>query len=267
MSPPAIQGVNHESSSAPAHPTSGDRRDPRARRSVPRASTRTYPIPELHHGCADNPRGGVHDFDFLIGSWNVLNRRLKKRFIGNNEWDEFPATSVLETRMGGVVNIDEYFAPARGFSGTTLRVLNQQTRQWAIYWINSRNGVLFRRCSGVSTGSAASSTARTQTTARPSRSASCGPAPELARRDQCAWERLHPPCPQLQTASSRNSSAAGNCDPGRRACCRVCDRLQLLALNAVSRFRDVLALPRPPSRVDIGLEPDEQTVRTPARGA
>ncbi len=86
--------------------------------------------------------GGVHDFDFLIGSWNVLNRRLKKRFIGSHEWDEFPATSVLETRMGGVVNIDEYLAPARGFSGTTLRVLNHQTRQWAIYWINSRNGVL-----------------------------------------------------------------------------------------------------------------------------
>jgi hypothetical protein len=87
--------------------------------------------------------GDVHDFDFLIGSWNVLNRRLKKRWRRSSEWDEFPATSVLETRMGGIVNVDEFFAPTRGFSGMTLRVLNQKTRQWAIYWINSRTGVLF----------------------------------------------------------------------------------------------------------------------------
>jgi hypothetical protein len=63
--------------------------------------------------------------------------------VGGAEWDEFPAISTLEKRMGGMVNLDEFVAPARGFSGMTLRVLNPETRLWAIYWISSRSGVLF----------------------------------------------------------------------------------------------------------------------------
>ncbi|MGH8174918.1 MAG: hypothetical protein ACREV5_01490 [Steroidobacter sp.] len=87
--------------------------------------------------------GDESDFDFLIGSWNVVNRRLKTHWVGGDEWDEFPATSELETRLNRVVNIDEFIARARGFSGMSLRILDQKTRQWAIYWINSKTGVLF----------------------------------------------------------------------------------------------------------------------------
>jgi len=31
------------------------------------------------------------DFDFLLGKWQVGNKRLKERLVGSNEWIEFPA--------------------------------------------------------------------------------------------------------------------------------------------------------------------------------
>jgi hypothetical protein len=42
------------------------------------------------------PHGSVHDFDFLVGHWNVHNRRLTTRLRGANDWKEFPATHWLE---------------------------------------------------------------------------------------------------------------------------------------------------------------------------
>ncbi|MCE9576880.1 MAG: hypothetical protein K8W52_27285 [Deltaproteobacteria bacterium] len=35
------------------------------------------------------PTGDVHDFDFLAGSWNVLNRRLTECGVGCTTWGEF----------------------------------------------------------------------------------------------------------------------------------------------------------------------------------
>jgi hypothetical protein len=32
--------------------------------------------------------------------------------------------------------------PSKGFSGMTLRSFNMVNRRWAIYWINSNNGIL-----------------------------------------------------------------------------------------------------------------------------
>ena len=42
-----------------------------------------------------NVSGAPHDWDFLIGRWNVKHRRLKARLAGSTEWEEFNGTSVL----------------------------------------------------------------------------------------------------------------------------------------------------------------------------
>ncbi len=84
--------------------------------------------------------GSIHDFDFLTGRWNIVNRRLKKRWAGCDDWDEFPAVSFVESRIGGVANIDQIDFPTRGFSGLTVRVFDLQREQWSIYWINSGVG-------------------------------------------------------------------------------------------------------------------------------
>ena len=87
--------------------------------------------------------GNLRDFDFLVGSWNVANRRLRRRWVGSDEWDEFPATSRCTQHLRGVVNVEELVMPTLDSSGLTLRTFDLAQRRWAIYWISSRAGVLF----------------------------------------------------------------------------------------------------------------------------
>src|SRR5262245_13914516 len=87
------------------------------------------------------PTGDVHDFDFFVGTWNGANRRLKKRFVGSDDWDLFPDTLTCGSHLGGVVSIDyDVNFPTKGWSGTTVRAFNVKQRQWYIYWINSITG-------------------------------------------------------------------------------------------------------------------------------
>ncbi|MCE9669840.1 hypothetical protein LY474_18750 [Myxococcus stipitatus] len=105
---------------------------------APRAPTPgTFSIP------SPLPTGDIHDFDFFVGTWKSVNRRLKKRWVGSDEWDVFPNTVRCESRMGGVVNLDEVVFPTKGWSGMTVRTFDLEKRQWSLYWINSRQGVLF----------------------------------------------------------------------------------------------------------------------------
>jgi hypothetical protein len=98
------------------------------------------------------PTGDIHDFDFFVGNWNSVNRRLRKRWVGSNDWETFPCTIRCESLMGGVVNIDEGDFPTKGWSGMTLRVFNLAKRQWSLYWINSSTGELFSPVVGGFTG-------------------------------------------------------------------------------------------------------------------
>ena len=85
---------------------------------------------------------GVHDFDFLVGTWHVANRRLKVRHAGSSDWDEFPGHNTMRTILGGLGNVDEIAFPTKGWSGFTLRLFDPQSRQWSIYWVNSRDGIM-----------------------------------------------------------------------------------------------------------------------------
>src|SRR5687767_7884034 len=85
---------------------------------------------------------GRRDFHFLYGRWSVEHRRLKARGAGCEEWDEFSGSSFCQGIMGGLCNIDENDMPERGFEGVTFRAFDVAQKQWAIYWVNSRSGVL-----------------------------------------------------------------------------------------------------------------------------
>lgn len=91
---------------------------------------------------------GVHDFDFLIGSWSVANRRLRQRFAGSRDWDHFPARLTARYILGGIGNTDEIAFPTQGWTGATVRLFNTATKQWSLYWADSREGVLFAPMSG-----------------------------------------------------------------------------------------------------------------------
>ena len=91
---------------------------------------------------AEAPTGDIHDFDYHLGHWTAVQRRLKKRWTTNPEWDEFPSNDFYGQYLDGLVNVDQVNFPTKGWSGLTVRTFNRARRQWYIYWINSRDGVL-----------------------------------------------------------------------------------------------------------------------------
>jgi hypothetical protein len=89
------------------------------------------------------PRDGARDFDFLMGSWTVHNRRLRERLKGSTTWDEFEATNVSRPLPDGIGNEDVYRTEyAGGFTGMAFRFFDKAKGQWSIYWADSRYGVL-----------------------------------------------------------------------------------------------------------------------------
>jgi hypothetical protein len=82
------------------------------------------------------------DFDFLVGSWNVENRRLTKRLVGSDEWTEFTARATCWSLFDGMANVDEIFFPD-GTRGLTLRLFDPGREEWSLYWASSTTGTLF----------------------------------------------------------------------------------------------------------------------------
>jgi hypothetical protein len=82
------------------------------------------------------------DFDFNHGDWLVTNRRLKQRGVGSGDWEVFQSFEKAQLLMGGTVSIDESDFPSKGFRGMSLRLYEPANDRWAIYWINSSDGIL-----------------------------------------------------------------------------------------------------------------------------
>ncbi len=85
---------------------------------------------------------GKQDFDFLAGTWIAVNRRLKVRHVGSDDWDEFPGHSDMRKILGGLGNVDEVEFPTKGWSGVTFRLFDVEKRLWSIWWANSRDGLM-----------------------------------------------------------------------------------------------------------------------------
>ncbi|HZQ23330.1 MAG TPA: hypothetical protein VFA89_11070 [Terriglobales bacterium] len=89
-------------------------------------------------------RDGQHDFDFALGSWKAHLKRLEHPLTGSKTWLEFDGTFVARKVWDGRAMIEEVEldSPGGHIEGLTLRLYNPQTRQWSIYWANSKNGVM-----------------------------------------------------------------------------------------------------------------------------
>ncbi|WP_233289018.1 hypothetical protein [Kitasatospora sp. MBT63] len=86
---------------------------------------------------------GSGDFDFLVGTWEVANRRLVTRLAGCTEWEEFPGRAVCTgTLFDGAANLDEITFPTLGTTGLTLRLFDPAHMEWSLYWASSRTGLL-----------------------------------------------------------------------------------------------------------------------------
>jgi len=88
-----------------------------------------------------NKDRGRHDFDFLHGRWQVHNQRLRHRLQGSTDWEHFEATQYCQPLLDGLGNTDEMRNEA-GPVGVSLRLFDLQARQWVIYWVAPRDGLL-----------------------------------------------------------------------------------------------------------------------------
>lgn len=84
----------------------------------------------------------IRDFDFLIGTWQTRQRRLKARLQGSDDWEVFTATSRVQHLPGGVINFDTVVAETwrPGWVGMTVRIFNPVTNLWSIYWTTNEGG-------------------------------------------------------------------------------------------------------------------------------
>lgn len=103
---------------------------------APARSSQDNPTP-----LAEPNLAGLHDFDFLAGSWKVRHQRLKERLAGSHAWEEFDGTCTMRPLMGGYANVDDNVMelPSGTYQGVGLRSYDPKSGQWAIWWLDSRN--------------------------------------------------------------------------------------------------------------------------------
>lgn len=81
----------------------------------------------------------VNNFDFLVGKWSVLNRRLKERLTNCDEWIEFHAEMETKRILNGFGLMDEmktsYFGDE--FIGLSIRMFHPESNKWTIYWADT----------------------------------------------------------------------------------------------------------------------------------
>jgi hypothetical protein len=111
---------------------------------MPDANGRRCALTAKHIAAKDSmsgSRGGANcDFDFLIGRWNVLHRRLKREVAGDNEWMVMVGHASARRILGGFGNFGEIYVPlpTGAYICSTLRLYCPSARQWSNYQLDSR---------------------------------------------------------------------------------------------------------------------------------
>lgn len=89
-------------------------------------------------------------FDFEIGRWRTVVKRLRRPLTGSSEWVEYEGTSVVHAFLGGRANLVELdiAGPAGRIEGVSLRLYHPQTRQWSLHYASAADGELTPRLVG-----------------------------------------------------------------------------------------------------------------------
>ncbi|GIF51149.1 hypothetical protein DFJ67_3383 [Asanoa ferruginea] len=82
-----------------------------------------------------------NDFNFFVGTWTSVQRRLRGILVGSTDWYEFEGITRCWSVFDGAGNIDEVTFPSQGFAGVTLRLYDAATDEWSLYWTSSRTGI------------------------------------------------------------------------------------------------------------------------------
>ncbi len=68
------------------------------------------------------------DFDFLVGEWNIHNKKLKSRLSNSNEWIEFDATHEMRKVLTDIGNVENIHTTIEGeaYEGMAIRLFTRQ---------------------------------------------------------------------------------------------------------------------------------------------
>jgi hypothetical protein len=91
-----------------------------------------------------SPSSSQHDFDYLVGTWKLRNRKLASRLTHSTQWISFDSRVEMHQILNGLGNIDKYTDQAAGkpYEGVAVRLFNPSTRLWSIYWADGNSGTL-----------------------------------------------------------------------------------------------------------------------------
>ena len=84
----------------------------------------------------------INDFDFLVGKWNIRNKKLKTRLAHSDDWTEFNATHEMNKILAGAGNLETIRAHVDGayYEGMGIRLFDRTTALWRIYWTDNNSG-------------------------------------------------------------------------------------------------------------------------------
>lgn len=89
-------------------------------------------------------RDGARDFDPLFGNFTYHLRRLLRPLSGSDEWTDLTGTGACYKVWDGRAQLDtlEVDGSTGHIEGLTLRLYDPESKQWRLYWANSRVGRL-----------------------------------------------------------------------------------------------------------------------------
>lgn len=94
---------------------------------------------------ASAPPDGARDFDFETGTWNIQVKRLLHPLTHSTTWVQPTGyVHVVRKLWDGRASLAELAIEGSPphFAGSMLRLYDPKSRQWAIYWADSRDGAL-----------------------------------------------------------------------------------------------------------------------------
>jgi hypothetical protein len=85
--------------------------------------------------------GARHDFDWFFGSWNVKHRRLNRRLVNSNEWEEFEGSTRCQPILGGIANFNDGIVKRSGSThyGMGLRAFDSKANIWRDWYLDGRD--------------------------------------------------------------------------------------------------------------------------------
>jgi len=110
----------------------------------PEASANSTAAMEARQLGVPTARDGQHDFDPLLGTWEYHLKRRTNPLTGSNVWENYTGNGVCYNLWGGRAQLDTILVNGGSapIEGLTLRLYNQKSHEWRLYWANSKDGVV-----------------------------------------------------------------------------------------------------------------------------